>query len=199
MTTRHPTIIVLLLLPLLLGCATTRTYDHNRISVSEDRTEGTLGISSKDLVQISRDVAEGLLSSKAVSQATVKPKIAFVSVTNNSSDFIDTNIFLRRIRALLMEYADNKILFLDRSILHELSVEKENQASGEFEGTRTNKFLGTDYILTGTIDSIDRAWGDERSSYFRCSFRLVEPDTSVIVWEKQSEFKKTRKRPLYDR
>jgi PBP1b-binding outer membrane lipoprotein LpoB len=181
------------------GC-TTVEQPHSRQNVSEDRNEPGLGISSKDLTQISRDLAEALLSAPAIARADKAPKVAFVSVRNNSTDYIDTNMFLRRMQSLVLTHAAGRIVFLERDIQGSLQTESENQRAGKSSGDRTRKASGADYILTGTIDSIDRASGVNRSAYFLCTFRLIEPDTEAIVWSSPPfEFKKATKVPKYDR
>jgi len=181
------------------GCATTEP-EHHRMNVAEDRQETHLGISSKDLTQISRDLAESLLAAPVVAQAINPPRVAFLSLRNNSSDYIDTNMLLRRMQALVLTHSGGRIVFLEREARAGVEAEADEQIRGKAEGTRIRKPLGADYVLTGTIDSIDRASGVNRTAYFLCTFRLVEPDSQAIVWSSPPfEFKKATKVPLYDR
>ena len=171
----------------------------NRVAVdSEDPFNDTL-TGSKDLEAVAQKMARSLVLLPQIANATTPPRIAFLEVTNNTNEILNKEMFLRKMRTLLMQNATGKMIFLDREKYDAIAQERSAKESGSYSGKSTGKLSGADFFLTGTLDSIDKALGGKRSTYTRYSFRLTDANAGDIHWEDEYEVKKIGRAGLYDR
>ncbi len=176
------------------GCAA----KSNRVDVDTDDPFDT-GTSSKDLRTVAQSMARSLIQLPQIANAKKPPRIVFADVTNNTNEVLNKNMFLRKMRTLLMKHAAGRMVFVDRARWQEIQKERAMKRSGQTTYTKLGKLSGADYILTGVLDSIDKAAGGKRSTYTRYSFRLTDAETGDILWEDEYEVKKVGKAGLYDR
>ena len=171
----------------LVGC----TGETKRLAPDElsDIEMGT-GITSQDFRSVAQRMARSLITLPQIQNATTPPKIAFVSVQNNSNDYIDGNAFLNKMRTELIKNAQGRLVFLDRAVI--IAIEKENRDKSRGKRTASNQGTpyGADFFLTGVIESIDKVAGAGRTTYTRLSFRLTDAANSGIIWEDDYEIKK---------
>ncbi len=104
---------------LSLGCAT-----YSRIGVDESGGIRDTFTESQDLRTIAEKMARSIIQVKAISMAKSPPRIAFLEMKNNSNELIDTDMFLEKIRTLLVKYAEGKVYFLDREKVKEIIKER---------------------------------------------------------------------------
>ena len=172
---------------LVAGC----TGETKRMDLDQgsENDVGT-GITSQDFRSISDRMARDLVTIPQIQNATTPPKVAFSSVANNSNDYLDGDAFLGKMRTALIRSSQGKVVFLDRAIVDQLDRERRDKQRGKVTASGDDSRLGADFFLTGTIDSIDKAAGGGRTTYWRFSFRLTDAATSAIVWENDYEIKK---------
>lgn len=171
----------------LAGCTTeTKRMDLDQVSEAELGA----GITSQDFRSIGQRMARSVVTLAQIQNATTPPKVAFVTVANNSNDYIDGDSFLRKMRTELVKYSDGKVVFLDRAIIDQVEKENRDKTRGKRTSSGDQTPLGADFFLTGTIDSIDRVAGSGRTMYLRLSFRLTDAASSAVVWEDEYEIKK---------
>ena len=171
----------------------------NRVGLDESGGVQDTGISSQDLRTVTQRMARSIVSISVIAQAPKPPRVAFLKLKNNSSEIVDTNMFLERIRRLLLKHSGGRLRFLDRERVADIMREREAKRAGVVTSSGANALGGADYFLTGTISSIDKAAGELRSTYTRFSFRLTDAETSDIVWEDEYEMKKVGERAFWDR
>ncbi len=186
-------ILVFALLTLLNACAPV----VQRIPVSTEVAGINYGTTSRDFEAICQQMAQSIISTPAIRFAERTPTIAFLKVDNRSSEYIDTEGMLEKIRFLLMKYGEGKITFLDRKHVEEILKERARKRGGNFSGELKGKIYGVSYFLTGSITSIDKSAGKNKSQYMRYSFRLTDAETDSIVWEDEFEFKKVYSRSTW--
>lgn len=155
-----------------------------------ERDRFGLGLDSQDFHKASQEVADGILQLPSVRQAKTPPRIAFVQVQNKSGEYIDGDAFLRKIRENLLTDCGDKVVFLDRVMTKAILDEQDLARSGLAKEGAKGKLEGVDWFLTGTIDSIDRVEGSQRSTFFRVSFRLVHAAGGNVLWEHGYEVKR---------
>lgn len=172
---------------LLVGCTGSTKYMSP--DEASDIEMGT-GLSSQDFRSIADRMARQMITLPQIQNSTTPPRVAFVSVQNNSNDYIDGDMFLRKMRTQLMRFSGGKIVFLDRAILEQIKQENRDKASGERTSSGEKTILGADFFLTGTIDEISKATNKGQTSYFRLSFRLADAADSSLIWEGEYEIKK---------
>ncbi|HPD32498.1 MAG TPA: hypothetical protein PLL20_21095 [Phycisphaerae bacterium] len=173
----------------IAGCAA--TTETKRLAPDElsDIEYGT-GLTSQDFRSIAQRMARSLVSLPQIQQSKNPPRVAFASVENNSSDYIDGDTFLRKMRTELVKHAEGRLVFLDRDVIQQIEKENRDKAAGKRTSSGEGTPYGADFFLTGTIDSIDRVTGSGRTGYTRYSFRLTNAADSAIVWEDDYEIKK---------
>lgn len=169
------------------GC----TGETKRLAPDEasDIEIGT-GLTSQDFRSTAQRMARSLITLEQIQNATTPPKVAFLSVANNSNEYIDADAFLNKMRTELIKHGGGKIVFLDRNVIEAIEKENRDKQRGKRTASGEEIPLGADYFLTGTIESIDKVAGAGHTTYLRLSFRLTDAATSAIVWEDDYEFKK---------
>jgi PBP1b-binding outer membrane lipoprotein LpoB len=171
----------------------------NRVAVDSEEPFSDTLTGSKELEDVAQKMTRSLVLLPQVASAAVPPKIAFLEVANNTNEILNKELFLRKMRTLLMQGASGKMVFIDRDKFEAIKREREAKRSGQFSGKANGTLSGADFFLTGTLDSIDKALGGKRSTYTRYSFRLTDAESGDIFWEDEYEVKKVGKAGLYDR
>ncbi len=189
MMNRHhlKNVFLVLALSLIIGCA----GKTKRIAPDElSDIEYGAGLTSQDFRSIAQRMARSLVTMPQIQQASTPPKVTFVSVANNSNDYIDGDMFLNRMRKELIKHSQGMIVFLDRSFIETIKKENRDKEKGKITASSKQTRYGADFFLTGTIESIEKVAGGGRTIYWRLSFRLVDAGTSAVVWEDDYEIKK---------
>ncbi|HLG20011.1 MAG TPA: hypothetical protein VI895_09400 [Bdellovibrionota bacterium] len=179
----------------LLGCVAST----NRVDVASDEPFSDTETSSKDLVTVAQNMARSLIQLPQISNSTSPPRIAFADVKNETNEIINKNLFIEKMRTLLLKNAGGKMTFLDREISEQITRERESKRRGELGTSGSKTRSGADFFLTGKLSSIDKQAGGKRSTYTRYAFRLTDAESTDIVWEDEYEVKKVGQAGLYDR
>ena len=179
---------------LAAGCA-----DYGRVPVDSEDPFNDTTTDSKDFVTVAQAMARDIVQVSQIAQAEKAPTVAFAKVENRSSIPIDTKMFLEEIRMLLIKNVGGKIIFLDRARSEEVLRERDLKRSGELTSSSKKAVLGADYFLTGSISTIDKADGGERTTMMRYEFLLTDAESTQIVWANDYKVKKYGKKGLYDR
>jgi penicillin-binding protein activator len=182
----------------LLTLATiTCGMETKRVDPDQDDEVGGTGIDSADLRATADKMVRSLLSNPQIF-AKGTPFVVIESPQNRTRFQIDSSIFVTKMRAQLMQAAQGRIAFIAREDLKAVLDERERKRSGAVSvpTDATGKAdlaaapLGTQYFLTGTLQSISKQSGKAEADYILASFRVVDAETSLLVWEDSSEWKK---------
>jgi uncharacterized protein (TIGR02722 family) len=179
----------------LIGCAA----KTNRVDVSTDEPFSDTETSSKDLQSVAQLMARSLIALPQISTAKKPPRIAFVDVKNETNEIINKNLFIEKMRTLLLKNAAGRMIVLDREIAMQIQRERDAKRGGKYGSSSKKVLSGADFFLTGKLSSIDKQAGGKRSTYTRYAFRLTDAESSDILWEDEYEVKKVGKAGLYDR
>ena len=187
-----------LITALISGCASSGVRNPSGIPVTELKADergyvsGT-GIESQDIVAVSDKMARGVLGVPEIAGAKAIPRIALLPVENQTAFPINKEIFLEEIMANLNEKATGKVRFLARERMADLEKEREAKRAGTVTSTTDptlNQFKGADYFLTGTLLGQTTTSSAGRSDYILYSFKLIDPNTSEIIWQGSHRVKK---------
>jgi hypothetical protein len=170
-----------------------------RVPVDTEDPFGSTTTSSKDLVAVTEFMAREITQVPQIANAEKPPTIAFAEVTNRTNEVMDKNLFIRKMRTLLMKHSGGKVAFLDREKSEEILRERQMKRAGQVGSSGEKVLLGADYFLTGVVSSIDKVSGDKRATYTNYAFRLTDAESSAIIWEDEYEVKKVGKAAVYDR
>jgi len=179
---------------LFIGCVASTS----RVDVATDEP-GDTETSSKDLVTVAQNMARSLVQLPQIAAAKAPPRIAFADIKNETNEIINKNLFIEKMRTLLIKNAVGRMVFLDRELSEQITQEREGKRRGELGSSGSKIRSGADFFLTGKLSSIDKQSGSKRSTYTRYAFRLTDAESTDILWEDEYEVKKVGKAGLYDR
>lgn len=175
---------------LLSACGSTR--DTRVDPDAPDSVTGT-GLQSMDIrtmaIRMAADIKEyGVL---APSRDGVRTSFFIYQMQNDSSDTIDKELILTKLRTDLFKSFRGQVKILDRSpSANDLTdAERRMKERGQVSGENNRKIAGSDFVLKGTIKSRDRQSGRLRSSYVLVTFELTDLVTQELVWTNDYEMK----------
>lgn len=180
----------------MMSCSLGKT---TRVGVDTDEPFSDVETSSKDLETVAEKMAKSILQLPQVYQAKSPVRIAFSDVKNETNEIINKNLFIEKMRTLLLKNGQGRMIFLDREISADIAREREQKRAGQVTSTSSKMKSGADLFLTGKLASIDKVAGSQRSNYTRYSFRLTDAESTDILWEDDYEVKKVGSSGLYDR
>jgi penicillin-binding protein activator len=187
----------------LLGCAGKSTVINEKGKAStyqnvDDNSNKTIGIGieSQDISSIVDKMLRDIVNAPQFNSSK-KPRIIIDSkyFNNQSSSRINKDMIVDKLLVNLNRAAQGRMFFLDRENLEMVVDERELKREGELSKGNlgnTDKILGADYRLTGKIlslDTLDNSSGEE-SRYHQIIFKLIDLETSAVVWSNMYEFKK---------
>ncbi len=188
-------VLLLSLLILVLGCASTTVPNPGGIQprrVAPDQKslgEGT-GIGSQDLQSVTDKMARSILSTPAIAGAQAPPVIGLLPVENDTRFVIQKELFNRRIKALLNTQCQGKVLFVARDRIESVERERELKREGLVGTSAQGIMAGVDYFLTGELTGLSQVSSTGQSDYILYTFRLINAETGIEVWENFDEIKK---------
>ena len=170
-----------------------------RVDLDAELVNDAHATSVQDYRTVADQMARSLIQLPFIHKAESPPTIAFIEVKNRTNKIIDTEGFQEKIRTLLIKNCGGKIYFLDRAAIQEILAERKMEQVGIVTtGKSASKMYGADYFLTGSIHSINRIQGTQKTEYTRYSFRLTDADTSLIVWEDEYETRYFKEKAFWD-
>lgn len=184
--------LVLGIAALVTGCASeayVRDMDPSRPGTP---LAGT-GPESQDVLIVADQMMRSLLGTPVIANASRPPTIALIELKNKSRFAINSDIFLRKLRATLNSKAAGRMIFLDREQLELVRKEREAKRAGELSADpalQQKAPAGADYFLTGNIDGLSKASQYGREDYLLYTFRMVDAESTAIVWEDEYETKR---------
>ncbi len=186
-------ITVFSLAALLSGCATTTYVKPDTVTeVDETFTDTDLKMMAEQMVQSIAELA-------VIKHRDTPPKIAMLDVGNRTSQHIDTEGIVDKIMVSLLK--TGTVRFVDREVLKEMAKEKalvETQRIDVQDAVELGQLVGADYFLTGDIMSIEKRKGTTHTAYYNLTLRLIDVNTSEIIWADEKEIKKMAKKGFFD-
>jgi PBP1b-binding outer membrane lipoprotein LpoB len=183
---------------LLAGCASQGVKNPSGAPVTEMKADergfvaGT-GPESQDMVAVTDKMARSILGVPEIANAAATPRIALLSVVNDTRFPINKDVFLTRLQTQLISKTQGKVRFLARDQMEALEKERNLKREGAVTSPtdpRLQEFKGADYFLTGKLSGMTTRTTAGTSDYVLYSFQLIDARTSEIVWADQSEIKK---------
>lgn len=191
-----------LTLLLLASCGTV----DRRIDPDAPDPVGGAVLRSQDIgamaEQMSRDIiASGVLDNPDPARRTT---FHITSLRNDSSDVIDREIILTRIRTQIQRTLGvRNVRILDRSqeSAEAVLAERAAKRSGatDYDPNRRGQLGGSDYVLKGTIKDRRLQSEDLRSVYYLVTFELVDLETQELTWTNEYEAKFESERSVISR
>lgn len=188
------------------ACQTTYkpTIDNSpgRPTVYEDigtagRTQG-IGIESQDIVSMTDKMMRDMLTNPTLATFGNPPRVIIDAAffANESSQRINKNIIVDRLRDGLVRAAAGRMLFVARYAVEMVEQERELKKQGvvdEGSSPPSAATAGGDFRLFGRVKDLNQV--DPKtgitSRYVQITFEMVDLDKGFTVWSGLYEFKKT--------
>ena len=181
---------------LLNGCASTRRLDPN----VEKHYNASYDFSDKK--EIVDKLTSSLLSISSL-QPSSKPILIVYPIANETSEHIDTSGISDDIRMKLIR--SGKFRFINEAQRYNISREGAYQAKGHVDPRmrfEQGKQLGADYILSGTLRSIEKDQPRQirlmkkQMIYYSLNLELTNLKTGEIAWADNVELAREASRPI---
>ncbi len=178
-------VFLILFLASCTNQASNSGFSAKRVDPSQEEDTSGLGISSSDLIKMSKKMAVDIMVDSQF-QNKKNPPVIIIDDTrflNESTQVLDINMLLDRIRINLIRAARGKLQFKSRKNL-DLAL-KEKIIAGV-------KITEADYWMIGRISSFSSVSNKSgvRSNFLQFSFELLDLETSNTVWGNIYEIKK---------
>lgn len=202
---------ILVLATLLTACSSVRYDDPNRVE--------TLNIDygSTDLQTLSGEMVESLISAQSLNyldnpgKGEDKRIIVYTGgIENRTSEHIDTQGITDKIQTALLK--SGKFRFVaakagQAEIEDQVRFQQETGRVREDMLRSFGKQIGADVILYGTLRSIEKKKGSSLESggtrkddvYYQFVLKCVNIDTAEILWQEESELRKTARTGIFGR
>lgn len=120
-----------------------------------------------------------------------RPVIVVGGIFNESSEHINTNLFMNEIERSILESGEVSIAAGGSS---RAEVRAERHSQGIFASPETaaafGREVGADFVMTGNIGSIVDEQGSTRSIYYQVNLELIDVETALKSWMGSLQIKK---------
>lgn len=187
---------------LLLFAACGGTRDTRVRPDAPDTVTGT-GLQSQDIRTMAVDMAAKIKASGVLAPGKEGERASFFiyELRNDSSDTIDKELILTKLRTNLFEAFGRQVKIIDRSPQASDLVDAERRMKdrGQVSGSNDRKIAGSDFVLKGTMKSRDRQAGKLKSSYILVTFELTDLVTQELAWTGDYEMKTESEKSVINR
>lgn len=189
------------LLAVIAGCASVPNSNGLQVKEHDPGVRGAVastGIESQDISSMTDMMLRDLMATPQLVRQEVAPRVVMDSsrFTNESSQTINKNLIVDRLRVGLNRSARGRVMFISRENLEAVKLARDAKREGVTDaGTTglTKAVAGEDYILTGRIASSDSRNNKSgvQQRYMQVTFELLDMESSAIVWSNQYEMSKS--------
>ena len=182
------------------GCATAPNANGSKVTEIDPSVRGPVastGIESQDIMAMTDMMMRDLMSTPSLAKQDVPPRIVMDSskFINESTQAINKNLIVDRLRVGLNRAAKGRMMFLSRENLQAVKDARDAKREGLTDVGTTGlakAVAGEDYALTGRIASADSRNNKSgmQQRYMQITFEILDMETGAILWSNQYEFAK---------
>ena len=187
-------VFALLGVPLVFGCSPS----IKRVETNLVKDVGG-GWNDTDAQMVAAEMINDCLNAGWYNKTLLKlgkePVVIVGTVSNNSMEHINTDVFVEEIQRALIN--SGKVEFVaSKSERGEVRTERLEQDEFASEETRKafGKEIGADFMLSGTLNSVVDKSGKKALVFYQVNMKLINLETNQIVWNGQKQIKKYVKR-----
>lgn len=185
---------------LLTACGTVR---DGRVDVDADDTVTGSGLQSSDIRTMAERMAAEIQEYGILAPSRDGDRTSFYiyEIRNDSSDTIDKELILTKLRTNLFKAFRGQVKIIDRSPSGNdlVDAERRMKERGQVSGENKRKVAGSDFVLKGTMKSRDRQAGKLRSSYILVTFELTDLVTGELAWTGEYDMKTESEKSVINR
>ncbi len=188
---RYTSVALALLTLAFTACGTV----DRRIDPDDPDPVGGAVLQSQDIRTMADEMARSITAQGVLASVDPGKPITFyiTELRNDTSDTIDKEIVLTKLRTNLFKALNGRVAILDRSSegLAAVKAEREAKRAGAVSAdpSRTGDVLGADFVLKGTIKERRAQASDLKSVYYLVTFELTDLETTRLVWTDDYETK----------
>ena len=187
-------VFALLVVPFIFGCSPS----IKRVETNLVKDVGG-GWNDTDAQMVAAEMINDCLNAGWYNKTLLKlgkePVVIVGTVSNNSMEHINTDVFVEEIQRALIN--SGKVDFVaSKSERGEVRTERLEQDEFASEETRKafGKEIGADFMLSGTLNSVVDKSGKKALVFYQVNMKLINLETNQIVWNGQKQIKKYVKR-----
>lgn len=154
-----------------------------------------VGIEGQDIIAVTDKMMRDMLANPMLANRERPPQVIVDAdmFRNQSSQRINSNIIVTRLRSGLTNAAQGRMVFVSRESIAAVERERQLKRQGQVDsGTigLTRATAGADYALRGVIASLDsrQATTGMIQRYNQISFEMIDLERGTIVWSGIYEF-----------
>ena len=187
-------VFALLVVPFVFGCSPS----IKRVETNLVKDVGG-GWNDTDAQMVAAEMINDCLNAGWYNKTLLKlgkePVVIVGTVSNNSMEHINTDVFVEEIQRALIN--SGQVDFVaSKSERGEVRTERLEQDEFASEETRKafGKEIGADFMLSGTLNSVVDKSGKKALVFYQVNMKLINLETNQIVWNGQKQIKKYVKR-----
>lgn len=187
-------VFALLVVPFVFGCSPS----IKRVETNLVKDVGG-GWNDTDAQMVAAEMINDCLNAGWYNKTLLKlgkePVVIVGTVSNNSMEHINTDVFVEEIQRALIN--SGKVEFVaSKNERGEVRTERLEQDEFASEETRKafGKEIGADFMLSGTLNSVVDKSGKKALVFYQVNMKLINLETNQIVWNGQKQIKKYVKR-----
>lgn len=179
-----------------VGCAKKDSFNIRNVDPGQEGTVRSLSAESQDAIRVASQMSRSLLESPVIAESEFPPTIVMLPMENNTRFPFNKDVFTTRLKAELNTTSNGKMRFVSRDLAEDVNTERELKRDGVVDydpNRRTRTTAGADFLLKGRVDGLSNRSQQGTSEYSLYTFKLVDAETAIELWEALYEVKKEGK------
>ena len=186
-------IVGLLGVAVLTGGCGKKKFEVTDVDPGQAGVVRSSGPESQDVLRVSDLMVRSLAADPAITSSPNPPTIVMLPMENNTRFPFNKGVFSTRLKAQLNKDAKGMMRFVSRDILDEIVTERDAKRAGDVDydpNRRTNATAGGDYFLKGYAEGLSNTSSKGTSDYIIYTFKLVDAESGIEVWQDLFEVKR---------
>lgn len=186
---------VLVGLSVAVGCSSGPKVVRGSEDAGLDQEALSTGLDRTDLKKMLRENMEALQASALVKrwEQEQRPSVAVLSMRNETSEHIDSALqaLISEVETTLVNAGHVRVISQENQ--PELVSMVRNQQSDAFDAAHVatlGRQVGVRYFVTGRVNSVDERGKDARRVQYFLFMRVLDAETSDILWQNSAEITK---------
>lgn len=183
----------LLGLAVLAGGCGKKKFEVTDVDPGQAGVVRSTGPESQDVLRVSDLMVRSLSADPAITQSPNPPTIVMLPMENNTRFPFNKGVFSTRLKAQLNKDAKGMMRFVSRDILDDIVTERDAKRAGDVDydpTRRTAATAGGDFFLKGYAEGLSNTSSKGTSDYILYTFKLVDAESGIEVWQDLFEVKR---------
>jgi uncharacterized protein (TIGR02722 family) len=164
-----------------------RVATDDQIDLSGDWNDTDSQLTAQTLIE--QALGERWLTRFSDTHNGAEPKVIVGDVINRAQEHINTQTFILNLQRALIN--SGRVQFVQSGATRDrVRAERAQQALNTRDAKRENYESASDFMLTGTINTIFDREGGKQVKFYQVNLELTNVESGVIVWTGQKEIKK---------